>query len=100
MRPSKTPFVGGIWFVFLFILALTSLRAHTPAPVQHQGWWQAPRLTVPALTPRPAPIAHQHVAAQAADIAEGRALFERETFGGNGRTCLTCHGRDTGTVSP
>jgi cytochrome c peroxidase len=27
-------------------------------------------------------------------------LFERETFGGNGRTCLTCHGRKTGTVSP
>lgn len=23
----------------------------------------------------------------------GRRLFERETFGGNGRTCLTCHGR-------
>ena len=31
---------------------------------------------------------------------EGRRLFQRETFGGNGRTCLTCHSRDTGTVSP
>ena len=31
---------------------------------------------------------------------EGRRLFERETFGGNGRTCLTCHSRKTGTVSP
>jgi cytochrome c peroxidase len=30
----------------------------------------------------------------------GKFLFERETFGGNGRTCLTCHGRETGTVSP
>lgn len=30
----------------------------------------------------------------------GRRLFERETFGGNSRTCLTCHGRETGTVSP
>jgi cytochrome c peroxidase len=30
----------------------------------------------------------------------GRRLFENETFGGNGRTCLTCHSRDTGTVSP
>jgi cytochrome c peroxidase len=29
-----------------------------------------------------------------------RRLFERETFGGNGRTCLTCHGRKTGTLSP
>jgi cytochrome c peroxidase len=34
------------------------------------------------------------------DLAQGRRLFERETFGGNGRTCLTCHSRDSGTVSP
>ena len=33
-------------------------------------------------------------------MLEGRRLFERETFGGNGRTCLTCHSRETGTVSP
>jgi cytochrome c peroxidase len=33
-------------------------------------------------------------------IAAGRRLFEKETFGGNGRTCLTCHSRKTGTVSP
>jgi cytochrome c peroxidase len=31
---------------------------------------------------------------------DGRALFENETFGGNGRTCRTCHSADTGTVSP
>lgn len=30
----------------------------------------------------------------------GRRLFEEETFGGNGRTCQTCHGADSGTVSP
>lgn len=30
----------------------------------------------------------------------GKHLFERETFGGNGRTCLTCHSLETGTVSP
>ena len=24
---------------------------------------------------------------------DGRQLFERETFGGNGRTCRTCHSR-------
>jgi cytochrome c peroxidase len=39
------------------------------------------------------------------DIADparesGRRLFERETFGGNGRTCRTCHTQETGTVSP
>jgi hypothetical protein len=33
-------------------------------------------------------------------VGSGRRLFERETFGGNGRTCLTCHSRRTGTVSP
>jgi len=31
---------------------------------------------------------------------EGRRLFDEETFRGNGRTCLTCHSEDTGTVSP
>jgi cytochrome c peroxidase len=30
----------------------------------------------------------------------GQHMFEVETFGGNGRTCLTCHSRKTGTVSP
>lgn len=34
------------------------------------------------------------------DFFKARHLFERETFGGNGRTCLTCHSRATGTVSP
>jgi hypothetical protein len=31
---------------------------------------------------------------------DGRQLFEEETFNGNGRTCLTCHSRETGTLSP
>src|SRR5688572_30313066 len=30
----------------------------------------------------------------------GRRLFEEETFAGNGRTCATCHGPETGTLSP
>jgi hypothetical protein len=34
------------------------------------------------------------------DARDGERLFERETFGGNGRTCRTCHSDDTGTVSP
>lgn len=33
-------------------------------------------------------------------LSDGKRLFERETFDGNGRTCLTCHSRETGTVSP
>jgi cytochrome c peroxidase len=31
---------------------------------------------------------------------DGKRLFERETFGGNGRTCSTCHTSETGTISP
>jgi hypothetical protein len=31
---------------------------------------------------------------------DGQFLFEKETFGGNGRTCRTCHSELTGTVSP
>ena len=31
---------------------------------------------------------------------EGRGLFRKETFGGNGRTCETCHSKKTGTLSP
>ena len=29
----------------------------------------------------------------------GKRLFERETFGGNGRTCGTCHTKRTGTLT-
>jgi len=31
---------------------------------------------------------------------DGGRLFRKETFGGNGRTCETCHSRSTGTLSP
>src|SRR5580765_6905645 len=31
---------------------------------------------------------------------KNRLLFTAETFGGNGRTCRTCHSLNTGTVSP
>lgn len=30
----------------------------------------------------------------------GRQLYDEETFGGNGRTCLTCHTKRSGTLSP
>ena len=43
------------------------------------------------------------VSAQGASVGnrqDGKHLFERETFGGNGRTCRTCHSEATGTTSP
>jgi hypothetical protein len=36
----------------------------------------------------------------AAEISEGQRLFDHETFGGNGRTCRTCHSGDDGTIDP
>ena len=30
---------------------------------------------------------------------DGKKLFDRETFGGNGRTCLTCHNKAAGTLT-
>jgi len=33
-------------------------------------------------------------------IIRGGLLFTLDTFGGNGRTCVTCHSLETGTVSP
>src|SRR6476620_2735806 len=36
----------------------------------------------------------------AAELGQGQRLFDHETFGGNGRTCRTCHSGDDGTVDP
>jgi cytochrome c peroxidase len=30
---------------------------------------------------------------------DGKKLFDKETFGGNGRTCQTCHSKRTGTLT-
>ena len=38
--------------------------------------------------------------AKAQELTAGERLFTKETFGGNGRTCATCHSLETGTVSP
>ena len=31
------------------------------------------------------------IVTSAAEVSEGQRLFDHETFGGNGRTCRTCH---------
>jgi cytochrome c peroxidase len=33
------------------------------------------------------------------ELQEGRRLFDHETFGGNGRTCKTCHSPSNGTLT-
>jgi cytochrome c peroxidase len=45
-------------------------------------------------------LAESPVQERSASGTEGRRLFRNETFGGNGRTCETCHSRGTGTLSP
>jgi hypothetical protein len=55
----------------------------------------------PSLDCKPAEL--QPLPAQqcrAARLLEGERLFDSETFGGNGRTCRTCHSKETGTFSP
>jgi cytochrome c peroxidase len=37
---------------------------------------------------------------QRAVVVHGRKLFKDETFGGNGRTCTSCHSLQTGTLAP
>lgn len=69
--------------------------------------WVATVLCASFLMQSSLPAASQDLTVQSAeffqfpfDLFRARHLFERETFGGNGRTCLTCHSRATGTINP
>src|SRR5690349_105355 len=97
--------LAGVW---LASLALVTVTAHsTPKSPQPRGWWQL-RAGAEAIrraqeqggssitSSKPGQLAVRPIR----DLLEGERLFDRETFGGNGRTCLTCHSRETGTVSP
>lgn len=39
-------------------------------------------------------------ACESARHREGKRLFDHETFDGNGRTCGTCHAKESGTLTP
>jgi cytochrome c peroxidase len=103
--------VCSLWLAAVFVVALTTLTAHTDSrPRDGRGWWQARGRLLPMrqhLEQTPGAVGPSglpgHLPASllgVRDFLEGQRLFERETFGGNGRTCLTCHSRETGTVSP
>ena len=47
---------------------------------------------------RARPLVEVPVAVSAAGVDEGQRLFDHETFGGNGRTCRTCHSGNDGTI--
>lgn len=63
-----------------------------------------PKAAYDFLLPKPAHAADttQNLAALLSNqIAQGRQLFTKETFGGNGRTCATCHRLDNNyTIDP
>ena len=42
----------------------------------------------------------EETVASAQQEVSGASTFKHQTFGGNGRTCATCHGRESGSVSP
>ena len=104
-----TPPAVGLLFLSVF-LAFVSVSAHNGAGARHlearhlESWFKKGigldrgAAAVPAFQAQvPGSRAHDD---DDRNRTEGRRLFERETFGGNGRTCLTCHSRETGTVSP
>ena len=110
MRKWLSP--GGVVCLAVVIWGLTGVSAHNvPQARQVEGWYRN-RPTMSALAtlqiPREAPsLAAGTVGGPTSnglgpirDFLEGKRLFERETFGGNGRTCQTCHDQTTGTVSP
>lgn len=51
----------------------------------------ADEATSPPPPPPPPPVVP--------DLVLGKKLFDEETFGGNGRTCVTCHMPETGTLT-
>jgi cytochrome c peroxidase len=44
-------------------------------------------------------LSHSPDKAELGGDLDAKQLFEKETFGGNGRTCSTCHLKDTGTLT-
>ena len=57
-------------------------------------------LLIAAITARSGWNPGMPLSASAAGVTEGQHLFDHETFGGNGRTCRTCHSDDDGTIDP
>lgn len=60
--------------------------------------WFAAVLVTGCVTERASDEATESVVEQGV-ANEGRRLFDHETFGGNGRTCRTCHSPSNGTLT-
>jgi cytochrome c peroxidase len=79
---------------YVLYWTLATVSAHHPSRSESSDGWLKNRMAT-ARTPSRA-AAPETIT----DLQQGRRLFDHETFGGNGRTCKTCHSDDTGTVSP
>jgi cytochrome c peroxidase len=111
MRRRKSFVHVGFVLGAVLVWTLTTLAAHSESrPGARNGWFQnkytregiAATLARDGHQPgRIAPVLNRSAAASdVTAIQDGRRLFDHETFGGNGRTCKTCHSEETGTVSP
>jgi cytochrome c peroxidase len=100
MRRLTSP-AAGLLFISVFV-AFVSVSAHNPPEARHLERWFEKGIDHRLMPARALQAQVQSPGHHDDDRRgnDGRRLFERETFGGNGRTCLTCHSRDTGTVSP
>ena len=82
-------------------------KRHLPAARRMTSWKVAVLCGIAGLTAAtwPAPgLAGLNrlspLSVSAAGMSDGQRLFNHETFGGNGRTCRTCHSGDDGTIDP
>ena len=79
---------------------------HTTSPASQTVKWPLRLivigflLLIAAVTARSGSNPWMALSASAAGVTEGQRLFDHETFGGNGRTCRTCHSGDDGTIDP
>ena len=96
------------WFALMFALILAGTPVDHVTVAANSDLFGEASLPMPVPSHRRVdgdlharPTTGQVASDQAGGVGhEGRRLFEEETFGGNGRTCLTCHSKTTGTVSP
>jgi hypothetical protein len=88
---------GGL-FIFVALAGLGLLLVDGPVVAAHdpRGEMAARLRRCEPGTARPLPADE----CRRLRMQEGRRLFEEETFGGNGRTCRTCHSSESGTLSP
>jgi cytochrome c peroxidase len=102
MTRFKMVCAGGVVCAGLFV-ALDGVAAHGNSTGRAPSWALRGKIHRPSGTLSFSPAAQAPGLGPGLDgpaLAEAKRLFESETFGGNGRTCQTCHGKDTGTVSP